>query len=131
MLLQQAQIVIRAVHDDLVTSQRVEHGLKIDPRERINEFVPGVRADLNQTDFFRVRMQTIRFRVHRDPGGGAQFFKEARELWFRVNHAASIGAADAPCQASAVDLAETFAGPRRKNQFEYLASRCSSPFSSK
>ena len=87
MFLQQTQIVIRAVHEQFVTAQRFEQRHEIDVRQRIHEFVARHGADLDQADFFGIRVQTIRFRVHGDPDGRAQRFQKARELLFRVNHA--------------------------------------------
>ena len=84
---QQPQIVVRAVHDDLVSVQRLEQRVEIDFRQRINQSVAVSRADLNQADLFRIGVQTVGLGVERDPFCRAQFWQPGGKVFVGLNHA--------------------------------------------
>ena len=90
---EQAQVIIGAVHDQLMGVQRVQQRVQIDPASGSINSIAGGGADLNQTDLFRVGVKAVRLGVHRDPCGRSQFWKKFPEQLFRVNHAGSIGVA--------------------------------------
>ena len=87
MLAQQPQIVIRAVHDEVVFVERGEERIEVHGRERINQPVAGHRADLNQANLFGVGVQAVSFGVERQPGRGFERGQESGKLCVGVNHA--------------------------------------------
>ena len=90
MLAQQAQIVIRAVHDQLVRVERVQQRIEIDAGERVNQAVAGGGADLDQADLFGIGVQAVGFGVERQPGGGLEVGQKGGQLCVGVNHAGNI-----------------------------------------
>ena len=91
MFLQQTQVVVGAVHDELVARQGLEQRVQGETGQRINEPIPGTGADLNQTNLFRVGVQTVRLGIHSDPGGGTKCRQVRLQFLFRIDHAGSIG----------------------------------------
>ena len=86
MLLQQAQIVIGGVKNQFATYERIEKRIELHLRERVNQFVAGGGADLNETDFFRVGVETVRLGVNREPSIGFHGGQKGGELFVGVNH---------------------------------------------
>ncbi len=104
MLAQEAQIVIRAVHDEGVGGEGIEQGIEVDSGEGVNQVVTSHSADLDEADLFRVGMQAVGLRIHGDPSGGADAGKEGGEFLIGINHAESIGVSGARCQVSSVNV---------------------------
>ena len=90
MLAQQPQVVIRAVHDEFMRVQRAEQRGKIYSGQRINQPVAVGRADLDQADFFGIRVQAVGLGVERNPCRRAQFRQPRGELFVGFNHTANI-----------------------------------------
>lgn len=76
MFFEQAQIVIRAVHDEFVGVKGVEERVELDLGQGIHEAVLAGDADLDEANFFRIGMEAVRLGVERHPLGGAQFGQE-------------------------------------------------------
>ena len=87
MFAQQTQIIVSAVHDQFVPHQRVEQGIEIDRRQRVDEIVTGDRADLDQANLFRVGVQAVRLCIDSDPGATLEAIQEFGQFCFRINHA--------------------------------------------
>ena len=83
---QQTQIVIRPVHDEFVGIERVEQRVQIDFGKRVNQFVAGDGADLNETDFFGIGVQAVGLGIEREPGCGFDCRQECGEFCVGVNH---------------------------------------------
>ena len=90
MLAQQPQIVIRAVHDEIVLVECGEEQIEVHGRERINQPVTGHCADLNQANLFGIGVQAVGLGVERQPGRGFERGQEGSKLCVGVNHRASI-----------------------------------------
>jgi hypothetical protein len=90
MFFQQAQIIIRRVKNKFVGVERIEQRIEIYLRERINQFVAIGDTDLDQADFFGIRVETIGFGVEREPSGGAEFRQQRGKFFVGVNHAKII-----------------------------------------
>jgi len=78
---EQTQIIIRSVHDELMPAKRPEQWIDVDTGQWIDQPIPSRGADLNETDLFRIGMQTVSFGVHRDPIRRRHHGKIRRQLF--------------------------------------------------
>src|SRR5215813_5238841 len=86
MLAQEAQVIIRPMHNQFMARESLKHGSKIQTGQRIQQPIAETGADLDETHFFGISMQTVRLGIDRDPTGLAQSREELLKLFFRVNH---------------------------------------------
>ena len=87
-LAQEPQIVIRAVHDQLVAFEDFEERFELRVRERVYQLIAPFDADLNEAKLFGVGVQAVSFGVERNPFGLKQFRKKPCYLFIRINHGA-------------------------------------------
>ena len=66
--------------------------------ERVNQFVAGGGADLDEADFFGVGMKTVGLGIECEPGCGFDCGQECSEFCVGVNHTESIKAPSVTCQ---------------------------------
>lgn len=89
-LAEQTQVVIGAVHEQLVPGQGAEERHQVDGGQGVHEAVAIGGADLEQTEFFRVGVQAVSLGIDRHPGGGREDRQELLERFRRVNHGGNI-----------------------------------------
>jgi len=83
---EQAQIVIRAVHDQLMAEESLQKWIEADPAERINQFIAPERADLYEADLFGICVKTVSFRIQRQPGTMPGIRRQFLELRIVIYH---------------------------------------------
>jgi hypothetical protein len=83
---QEPQIVVGAVHEQLVAGKGVQERIDAETSQRIDDLITRNRADLNQANLFRIGVQAISLRINGHPGSLPKRRKEAFELLLGVNH---------------------------------------------
>ena len=83
---QEAEVVIGAVHDEFMRAESIEQRGEVEAGEGVDEFIDAGEADLEEADFFRVRMETVGFGIQGEPRRDAQLFEETGELQIIINH---------------------------------------------
>ena len=96
--LEQAQVVIRAVHKEFVARKRVKDRVDADPGERVNQAISCNCADLNEAYFFWISMKAVGFGIHCNPGCRAKLGEERGKRLFRINHSGNIRIRGARCK---------------------------------
>ena len=88
---EQPQVVVRAVQNQLMLAEDLEHRRELEAREGIDQMIRALDANLNETKLFRIGMKAVSLGIEGNPAGGAQSRKKGRQLLVRINHGANIG----------------------------------------
>src|SRR5438094_169099 len=86
---QQTQVVVSAVQNEISAPQRLQKRGKIQRCKRVNQFIGARQTDLDEAELFRIRVQTVGFRVERQPVRRANARQQSSELVIAVNHTSS------------------------------------------
>jgi hypothetical protein len=105
---EQAQIVIRRVKNQFAAVEHVEQRIKIDFRERVNEFVAVGGADLDEADFFWIGVKAVGLGVEREPLGGAEFRQQRGKFFVSVNQATIFNRKSAKAQIFLENLCQPY-----------------------
>ncbi len=89
-LAKESQIVVCPVQDELMLFERGPKRRQVGLRQRVHQFVPPGGADLDQAEFFRIRVQAVGFGVHGDPLGALKRRQEFSQLGIRIDHGSTL-----------------------------------------
>ena len=84
--LEQPQIVVGGVKNQFAADQCVKKWRNVHFCQRIYEAVARSGADLNETNFFRIGVQTVRLGINGEPRGGLHDGQKFGELGLGINH---------------------------------------------
>jgi hypothetical protein len=82
----QPQVVVGAMHDQLVPGQGIENWVQNQLGQGIDQPIAIDGADLDQTHLFGVGMQAIGLCINRYPGSMAKYRQEFLQLLFIIDH---------------------------------------------
>ena len=88
--LKKAHVVIRAMHEEGVSVERLEKFPQGHSRQRINQHIVAGDAHLNEAELLGICMKAVRLRVNGDPFGRVDLADQGLQMFLGVNHEAAV-----------------------------------------